>query len=95
MDHETVEEREERVNEGGKLVVPAVAVEDEEGEDGVEDADGAAAFGGDTGIVGERDVGVGKEDHALMGEIAGAVEEIQTVVAVACLEVVAAVGHMP
>lgn len=81
-----------------KQVVAAVAAEGEEGEDGVEDADGAAvvaaACEGDKGIVGEKDVGVGKEDHVLTEEIADAVEEIQTVVAVACLGV-AAVGHMP
>lgn len=79
---------------GGKLAVLAVAVAGEEGEDGVVDEDGAAAFVGDMGIVGERDVEVGKEDHA-QEEIAGAGEEIQTAVVVACLGVVAVVGHTP
>lgn len=86
--HEKVEEHEEGLNVEGKLVVAAVAAEDEEGEDGAEDADGvavvAAACGGDKGIVGEKDVGEGTEDRAPMEETVDAVEEIQTVAAVAC-----------
>ncbi len=87
--HEKTEDQEEGVNVEGKLVVAAVAAEDEEGEDGVEDADGAAvvvaACGGDKGIVEEKDVEVRTEDHAPMEETVDAVEEIQTAAAaVAC-----------
>lgn len=86
--HEKAGEREEGLNVEGKLVVAAVAAEDEEGEDGAEEVDGAAAVaaacGGDKGIVGEKGVGVGKEDRAPMEETVDAVEEIQTVAAVAC-----------
>jgi len=56
-----VEERGEGVSVEGNQPVAAVAAEDGGGEDGVEDADGAAvvavAGGGDKGIVGEKDVG--------------------------------------
>lgn len=82
--HEKAEEREEGLNVEGKLVVAAVAAEDEEGEDVDGAAVVAAACGGDKGIVGEKDVGVGKEDRAPMEETVDAVEEIQTVAAVAC-----------
>lgn len=85
--HEKVREQGEKVvNEEGKLTEAAVAAGDEGGGDVVEDADGVAvvvvACGDGKDTVGEKDVGVEKEDHALMEGTVGVVDEIQKVAAV-------------
>lgn len=62
----------------------AVAAEDEEVEEQLEDegeVDAVVACGEGKGTE-EKDVGVGKEDHALMEGTAAVVDEIQTVAAV-------------
>lgn len=84
-DHEKVKEQGERVNEEGKQMEPAVAAGDAGGEDEVEDGDGVVvvvACGDGKDTVGEKDVGVEKEDHALMEGTVGVVDETQKVAAV-------------
>lgn len=94
--HGKVRTRGEEANVKGKRVVVAVDAEDEEVEDGEGDEGGvvvAAACGDGKGI--EKDVGVEKEDHALLQGTVDVGDEIQTAVAVEYWVLVAAVGHRP
>lgn len=97
MGQGTVREHGEGAYEGEKPVVAAAAVGDGvDGKDGV-DGGGIAVVNGDgKATVEVKDVGVEKEDHAFAEEMAGAVDEIQTVAAAGCwLLAVAAVEQRP
>lgn len=92
--HGKVKKQGEEANVKGKKAVVAVAAEDEEVEGG-KGGEGAVvvavAHGHGKGI--EKDVGVGKGEHARLQGTVDVADEIQTAVAYWLL--VAAVGHRP